>query len=315
MLDPRQLHALLAVARHGSFSRAAVAQQVTQPALSIAIARLERRLGVQLLDRTPRGARLTGFGKILARHARALEATLQDAEEEIRLHQIGVQGPLSIGGTPVSLISLVPTALGRLERSGVRFSAHIMAGTDEELLRRLRADELDIVVSTVGADGEREDLAEERLVEVPFDVVVRPGHALARRRLVRLCDLRDLPWAMPVAEHPFRRQIENIFLSEGERLPTNTVTCDTLLSLKAVASQTDCIAILPRQAIAVERDAGWLRAIRFAHSSANPFIGFIIRRAREPRPLLQSYIAALRTVAATAPASTARSAPPAPRPG
>ena len=61
-IDPRYLANLLSVAKHGSFNRAAAAQGISQPALSNSIAQLERRLGVQVLDRTRSGSQLNEFG-------------------------------------------------------------------------------------------------------------------------------------------------------------------------------------------------------------------------------------------------------------
>ena len=64
MLDPRRLALLREVVRHGSFSKAAEALFLTQPAVSRQVAKLEREVGVRLLERTPGGLRLTDAGKI-----------------------------------------------------------------------------------------------------------------------------------------------------------------------------------------------------------------------------------------------------------
>ena len=111
-IDPRRLLDLLAVARHGSFSGAAEATNVSQPGLSQSISQLERGLGVRLLDRDRHGARLNVFGKALAFHAQALESLLDRAKEETRLLSLGLEGLLSIGITPVTAVGLVPKALG-----------------------------------------------------------------------------------------------------------------------------------------------------------------------------------------------------------
>jgi len=68
-LDPKRLIELLRIAEHGSYTRAAAAQGVSQPALSNSIAVLERALGVRVLERTRHGATLTDVGRLLASHA------------------------------------------------------------------------------------------------------------------------------------------------------------------------------------------------------------------------------------------------------
>jgi DNA-binding transcriptional LysR family regulator len=72
-LDQKRLHNLLAVARTGSFGRAAAALGVSQPALSTSIALLEKTVGGAVLKRDRSGATLTPLGEILIQHARSLE--------------------------------------------------------------------------------------------------------------------------------------------------------------------------------------------------------------------------------------------------
>ena len=103
-IDPRHLRILLAIAEQGSFTRAAVAQRISQPAMSSAIALLEKQLGVRVLERGRHGARLNEFGQLLIRHARGLHALLDQAKAEIDRKRLGYEGPLKIGGTPVTLI-------------------------------------------------------------------------------------------------------------------------------------------------------------------------------------------------------------------
>ncbi len=79
-----ELHAFLGVARHGSFHRAADDLCVTQGAVSRAVARLEKHLGVQLLDRAPNGVRLTPAGTELRRQVEGPVAALEAAAGQVR---------------------------------------------------------------------------------------------------------------------------------------------------------------------------------------------------------------------------------------
>ena len=85
--DLKQLRNLLAIARHGSFSRAAAALKMSQPALSNSIVQLERRLHDRVLERGRHGAQLTELGQLLVRHAELMEIGLERAVEEIRTHE------------------------------------------------------------------------------------------------------------------------------------------------------------------------------------------------------------------------------------
>src|SRR5437870_1313615 len=101
-IDPRRLLDLLSVTRHGSFSGAAEATNVSQPGLSRSIALLEREVGQVVLERGRQGARLNTSGASLAFYAEALEALLERAKEDMRLRNLGLEGSLKIGVTPIT---------------------------------------------------------------------------------------------------------------------------------------------------------------------------------------------------------------------
>src|ERR671920_162063 len=85
MLDIRRMKVLREVAAQGSFSAAAEALNFTQSAVSQHIAALERETGTQLVERLPRGVRLTEAGSVLVEHADAIVARLESAEEDLAL--------------------------------------------------------------------------------------------------------------------------------------------------------------------------------------------------------------------------------------
>src|SRR4051812_28980297 len=104
----RQLRAFLAVARHGSFSRAANEVRLSQSAISLSVRQLERELGLKLLDRTTRQVQLTSVGATLvasgSRLVDELDATLRE------LRDIGVQhrGHVMMACVPAVARSLMP---------------------------------------------------------------------------------------------------------------------------------------------------------------------------------------------------------------
>src|SRR5215213_3231293 len=83
MLDARRLRVLREVAARGSFSAAAESLSFTQSAVSQQIAALERECATKLLERGPRGVRLTDAGRALVQHADAILARIEDAEQEL----------------------------------------------------------------------------------------------------------------------------------------------------------------------------------------------------------------------------------------
>jgi DNA-binding transcriptional LysR family regulator len=111
MLDPRRLLILDAVAREGSMTAAAAALAYTPSAVSQAIAALEREAGAQLVERGPRGVRVTEAGAVLARHAAALRERLALAEDELGDVKGVRAGRLRIAAFPSAGSVLVPPAI------------------------------------------------------------------------------------------------------------------------------------------------------------------------------------------------------------
>ncbi len=296
-LDPRHIRILLAIAQHGSFSAASQALNTSQPALSNRIAALERELGAKVFDRGRHGVTLTEVGHLLLRHARALDAVLQQAQAEVELKKGGKAGPLAIGLTPVAAIELVPRALAQFETSKIAVST--TEDLDEILLDKLGAGELDLVVGSIGMGMATFPVHEERLLELSFAVVVAAKHKLARRRVISLRDLTKAQWALPPPGGAYRRYVEAIFLNNGIPFPVGVWTCNTWASLKAIVQHTNCVGLLPKHMLQLEVKTGVLRAIRLADPSPSRPIGITHVPSRPLSPVAERFRDALRKVALT----------------
>jgi len=296
-LDPRNVHYLLAIAEHGTFNGAAKAEKISQPALSNKIALLEKQLGVRLLDRGRHGATLNRYGHLLIRHARALDSVLDQALEEIELEKRGLHGPLTIGGTPVALLELVPQAVSRLARPASRVSISIVEGGDEQLLDNLRAGEIDLMLGSMGAASELPDIMQEKLVEFPMRAVVGAASPFWSRRVMSIEQLAEAQWVMPTEGGIIRQHVEAVFLNSSIPFPKSYWSCSSLMALKALVQHNDCVALLPASAIALEARAGVLRGIQLRNLSVNRTIAIMRQRSWPLSPLAERFIAILREVA------------------
>src|ERR1700736_4327226 len=140
----RPLRYLNAVADHGSFTRAAAALHVAQPALSQQIRELEERMGVQLLDRSGRTVRPTDVGEAYLRHVRRALDELEVGGRAIRDVQDLSSGALRLGFTPSFAIYLLGPLVGRYRD---RFPGIVLTITEmaqEEMELGLSADALDV---------------------------------------------------------------------------------------------------------------------------------------------------------------------------
>jgi DNA-binding transcriptional LysR family regulator len=133
---PLNLHLLrlfATVVRTGSFSRAAEALHISQPAISKGVADFELQIGCRLLDRAPKGVRPTREGQALMRHAEVLFATERAAEEEMRsLRNLG-EGSLRIGASTTIASYMLAEHLGTFHNAYPNIDLHIVSANTREI--------------------------------------------------------------------------------------------------------------------------------------------------------------------------------------
>ena len=297
-IDLKHLLNLLAIAREGSFGRAAVSLKISQPALSNSIAQLERRIGRgRVLDRGRHGAKLTSLGEMLLRHAEIIEMQMGRLGGEIDHHKCATRGPLVVGVTPVAAARLVPRAIGRLlaETPSVAVSIH-ETGYHEATSALLKG-ALDVVVGPIGVYPPIELIQEEDLAIDPFALIVRSNHKLACRRSISLQKLDNVHWVLPAEESAYRRQLEALFMMTGLHWPMQGVLTNSMSAMKALIVNTDCVGIMPLQLVAMERESGVLHSIRLTETGAARHLGVSWPKDRKLSPIAERFLQLLRECA------------------
>ncbi len=182
--DLRQLECFCAVARTGSFTKAADDLGVSQPSLSEQIAKLEHSLGAPLFERLNRRVELTPLGEAILGHAQALledAAALPDHFERARE---GVRGPLRVGAIPTILpYYLAPLLKGFADRYP-DVDLHVREGTTAELLEQVLEGQMDLAV--VSLPVEAAGLVMKELFRDTLYLAVPDGHPLAESEKVQL---------------------------------------------------------------------------------------------------------------------------------
>ena len=206
MLDPRRLILLREVVRHGSFSQAAQALFLTQPAVSRQIAKLEREAGVRLLERTPTGLRLTDAGLVVLDRAEAIVGHLTAAEAELEAITTLGAGRLRLSAFPTVASTLVLDAIRLFRRRHPSVELTFVESGTTAGLQRLRAGEVDLAVAFRErghpAPSSWDGLHAEHLLVDPLWVALARGHRLASKDAIRLRDLRDDGWIQAVRAGP-----------------------------------------------------------------------------------------------------------------
>ncbi|MER6309894.1 LysR family transcriptional regulator [Streptomyces sp. NPDC001657] len=188
----RQMEYLVAVVEEESFTRAAEALHVTQSALSHQIKALEREVGGPLLERMPRGVRLTAMGRAYFPHAELAVRSARQARRAALAAGGARTGELHIATVHAHALGVLPEVCARWARSrpGVRLVLHEYATTGE-LEEQMARGVADMALGPCPKDwpGPVSVVGSERMV-----LVVPHGDPLAARASVRLADLADRPW-------------------------------------------------------------------------------------------------------------------------
>ncbi|RNL70493.1 LysR family transcriptional regulator [Streptomyces sp. I6] len=178
--DLAALELLLAVARHGSLGRAARELGVTQPAASSRIRSMERQLGVALVDRSPRGSRLTDAGALVTDWARRIVEAAEAFDAGAQALRDRRDSRLRVAASMTIAEYLLPGWLIALRRQRPGTAVSLLAGNSAAVARRLLHGEADLgfvegLAVPEGLDGAV--VGHDRLV-----VVAAPGHEWTRRR-------------------------------------------------------------------------------------------------------------------------------------
>ncbi|WP_380778344.1 LysR family transcriptional regulator [Sphingomonas sp. R86520] len=184
MIERYVLRYFLAVVDQGNFTRAAAQCRISQPTLSVGIAKLEASLGQTLFLRTNRRIELTPSGTRFAVHARRIEAEFAAAERDLqdtaptKLVRLGIATTL-----PPSWIA---AALSRARRASTTERLEVVEGRSSELVALLDRGRIDVMLGAIGDDPRGRVLFEEG-----FAVAVANDHRLAGRATLAVADVAE----------------------------------------------------------------------------------------------------------------------------
>ena len=189
------MRVLREVAVRGSFSAAADALSFTQSAVSQQIAALEREAGTTLVERNPRGVRLTEAGEAVVRHTDAILVRLAEAEAELEAIAGLRGGRLRMAAFESAASSLMPLAIAGFKRRHPAVELSLVLAEPEDALPRLRGGDFDLaLLFSAKPVLELEGIETVHLVEDPMYLVLPSDHPLAARRNLRLADVAGEAW-------------------------------------------------------------------------------------------------------------------------
>jgi DNA-binding transcriptional LysR family regulator len=299
MDDLHLLKVFREVALRGSFSAAAEALAYTQPAVSQQIARLERQLGARLIDREPKGLRLTQAGDVVLRHTERLLSQIAEADAELDDVRAGTRGQVRIGSMRTTSGTFVPRAVSAFRRERPGIDLDLRVELPPVAVASLRRGDLEIAISQesgFGTDPDVSGLHVEHLVDDPLYAVLPADHALATRKAIALKDLAPDPLIlMNLTGTSVDDNVVMRAYREAGVEPEILHTFDDHFSIVGLVAAGMGVALLPGLALAATRGDVAVRPLR----GKPPRRRILAVTADPPTPATQAMIDALRDAAAS----------------
>jgi LysR family transcriptional regulator, transcription activator of glutamate synthase operon len=279
-VELRQLRYLDAVARHRSFTRAALDLHVAQSALSQQIARLERELDAELLRRTTRRVEVTEAGELVLARARRVLPEVEGVRADLDALRGLVRGTLRLGGVPP--VGPIPRAalIAEFSRAHPDVAITVREDVAFRLLRLLREGALDLVMALVAPDVV-DGLEGVRLLDEELVVVAAPDHPLAQTKRVSAKRLAGEAWVAYGAESALRDAL--LGLAPEGRVVAEANELETVRELTARGLG---VTLMPRTVVEAHRDRLAIRPLSPRQSLP---VSMLWRAGERPTPAAQAF--------------------------
>jgi DNA-binding transcriptional LysR family regulator len=244
-LNLDQLRSLIEVAEQGSFTKAAKRLHLTQPAISQQIRELERRCGLQLVERVGKVALATPAGRELIVRGRRIMADAEHALVAVRHHKQGAAGRVHIGTGPTALVYLLPPALRKLRDAHPGIEIVVTSGTTHSIAEGLLSNILDIGFTALPVEAK-----ELEVVPVRTDpmVAILPATELAIPDKVTPNDVATRALILEYQRVP-HRQLSRAWLQTGGVVVRPAMEFDSIEAIKSAVAAGLGMAIIPGPAM------------------------------------------------------------------
>jgi DNA-binding transcriptional LysR family regulator len=231
-LNLDQLKSFGLVIETGSFSAAADRLGVSQPAVSLQIRQLERRLAVRLVERVGKRARATPAGMELLRHTHHIETAVGNAIDALADHASGITGRVRLGTGATACLYFLPGVLRALREQFPALSIVVSTGNTDDHVRKVEENSIDLALVTLPAAGR--SLTVMPVLDDAFVAIGRHNLAPLKAR-VAPADLAALPLVLFEPAANTRKLVDRWFAAEG-------LQPQTVMELGSVEAMKEMVA-------------------------------------------------------------------------
>jgi len=288
-MDTRQLAAFCEVVDRKSFSQAAERLGVTQPAVSLQIRSLEKRLGTKLLDRSGRRVAPTESGQRLYRAAQRMLAVEGQLLDELAGEDGALRGELTLGASTGPGGTVVPVLLGEFQREHPELTVALSISDTNRVIEQVAERELELGI--VGASPRHRGVVFEPFFRDEVILVVPPDHRFAGKE-VTLDQLREEPLILMQEGAGVRQVIEDELRRGPVRLRDLDVRLELGLqeSVKSAAAAGFGVTFISRSGVEAELAAGTLATARVKGLEPAREISLVRPAGRSPSRAADAFV-------------------------
>jgi DNA-binding transcriptional LysR family regulator len=286
-LNLDHLRTFASVVELGGFSAAAQRLNLTQPAVSLQIRQLERRLGVRLVERVGRRATATAAGQDLLDHVRRIEAAVAGAVDAMAYHATGTVGRVRLGTGGTACIYLLPPILRELRQRFPTLEIVVSTGNTPDMLKAIEDNRIDVGLVTLPAPGRMFQVTP--VIDDEFVAIFPAGDAPPRTVTAAALAARSVVLYEPGANT--RRLTDEWCLRGGALLKPVSELGSVEAIKELVAAGLGC-SVLPRMALPAAQVSGKL-IVRSLSPRLFRKLAIVLRRDKPLQRGLREVVAAL----------------------
>ena len=277
-----------AVARSGSFSRAASELAISQPSVSIQVGELERQFGVELFEPAGKSVRLTEAGRLCYDYAGRILTLIDEAQRAMDDIKGLQRGRLLLGATQIPGTYILPALLGRLKAQLPRLEIALRIDEPRKIQEMVLRHELDLAVT-----GSRLALPDLEAVPLAADemvLIVAPAHRFAALADVPVAELSAEPFVLRERGSGSREMVDDALHRAGVYI-TPALELEGVDAVKQAVAANLGVSILSRCAIELEVASGRLREVPVRGLNVRRTIWLIRHRDRQLPRVAQAFLA------------------------
>lgn len=264
------------VISRGTFSGAAEALGLSQPAVSLQIRQLEQALQVRLIERTSRGIKPTPAGITLCEHCIKIDAAVGAAVESVSLHSDDITGTVTVGTGATVCIHLLPPLLQELRQTHPLLKVDVRTGNTSDIVRGVEENRIDIGLVTLPATGKC--LSVTPLGTEEFVIILEKDPAEQNIKPLSADDLLSLPLIIFEPGSGTRSLIDGWFRDAGQ-IARPVMELGSIEAIKRMVRAGLGYSIVPRMSVESPEESRGLSVYSMA-PALHRTLGTVIREDR-----------------------------------